>query len=201
MRSRAPACAAAARGRDWVRTLDTPGILQTGLEPPRRGEDVKVEAGLLSRLAAQWYGSAPALTCGDSTLSFGELNAGANRIGSGLLAAGVVRGDRVGVLAYNSSEVVEAWLGCEKHNLVRAVLHTHIPADAHARTLDHIEATALVFDSRLAEVVDSFRDRLRTVRVFAAIGPDVPEWAVPFRELQAGGSAEDPLLDVDEDAP
>jgi acyl-coenzyme A synthetase/AMP-(fatty) acid ligase len=162
---------------------------------------VKVEAGLLSRLAAQWHGPAPALTGGGSTLSFSELNAGANRIGSGLLGAGLARGDRVGVLAYNAPEVVEAWLGCEKHNLVRAVLHTHIPADAHAWALDHIEATALVFDARLADVVDSFRARLRTVRVFAAIGPDVPDWAVPFQELQASGSAEDPLLDVDEDAP
>ena len=87
---------------------------------------MKVEAGLLSRLAAQWYGSAPALTSGDSTLSFSELNAGANRIGSGLLAAGLDRGDRVGVLAFNTPEVVEAWLGFEKHNLVRAVLHSHI---------------------------------------------------------------------------
>jgi acyl-CoA synthetase (AMP-forming)/AMP-acid ligase II len=162
---------------------------------------VKVEAGLLSRLAAEWYGSAPAVTSGDSTLSFSELNAGANRIGSGLLAAGLDRGDRVGVLAYNTPEVVEAWLGFEKHNLVRAVLHSHIAAEAHAWTLNHIEAKALVFDTRMAELVESCRDELETVQVFAAIGPDVPDWAVPFGELQAGGSADEPLLDVDEDAP
>ena len=162
---------------------------------------MKVEAGLLSRLAAQWHGSAPALTSGDSTLSFSELNAGANRIGSGLLAAGLDRGDRVGVLAFNTPEVVEAWLGFEKHNLVRAVLHSHIGAEAHAWTLNHIDAKALVFDTRLADVVDSCRGELGGVRVFAAIGDDVPDWAVPFSELQAGGSAEDPLLDVDEDAP
>jgi acyl-CoA synthetase (AMP-forming)/AMP-acid ligase II len=167
----------------------------------RRRRVVKVEAGLLSRLAAQWYGSAPALTSAGSTLSFSELNTAANRIGSGLLGAGLARGDRVGVLAYNTSEVVEAWLGFEKHNLVRAVLHSHIGADAHAWTLNHIEATALVFDTRLTEVVESCRDELRTVRVFAAIGPDVPDWAVPFAELQAQGSPDEPLLEVDEDAP
>ena len=111
---------------------------------------MKVEAGLLSRLAAEWYGSAPALTSGDSTVSFSELNAGANRIGSGLLGAGLQRGDRVGVLAFNRPEVVETWLGCEKHNLVRAVLHTHIGAEAHAWTLNHIDARAFVFDARLS---------------------------------------------------
>jgi acyl-coenzyme A synthetase/AMP-(fatty) acid ligase len=162
---------------------------------------MKVEAGLLSRLAAEWYGSAPALTSGGSTRSFSELNEGANRIGSGLLAVGLDRGDRVGVLAYNTPEVVEAWLGFEKHNLVRAVLHSHISAEAHAWTLNHIEAKALVFDTRMTDVVESCRDALETVRVFVAIGPDVPDWAVPFSELQAGGSAGEPLLDVDEDAP
>ena len=105
------------------------------------------------------------------------------------------------MLAFNTPEVVEAWLGFEKHNLVRAVLHTHIPAEAHAWTLNHIDAKALVFDTRLADLVDSVRGELDGVRVFAAIGPDVPDWAVPFSELQAAGSAEDPLLDVDEDAP
>jgi acyl-CoA synthetase (AMP-forming)/AMP-acid ligase II len=162
---------------------------------------VKVEAGLLSRLAAQWYGSAPALTSAGLTLSFSELNARANRIGSGLLGAGLERGDRLGVLAFNRPEVVEAWLGCEKHNLVRAVLHTHIGAEAHAWTLNHIGARALVFDTRLSELVDSIRDELESVRVFAAIGDDVPDWAVPYDELRASGSDEDPLLEVDEDAP
>jgi acyl-coenzyme A synthetase/AMP-(fatty) acid ligase len=40
---------------------------------------------------------------------------------------------------------------------------------------------------------------IRTVRLFIAIGEDCPEWAVPFSELEAGGSPEEPRLDVDED--
>ena len=135
---------------------------------------MKVEAGLLSRLAAQWYGSAPALTSGDSTLSFSELNAGANRIGSGLLGAGLDRGDRVGVLAFNTPEVVEAWLGFEKHNLVRAVLHTPHRAEAHAWTLNHIEAKALVFDTRLTELVESCRDELRPCACSRRSDPKCP---------------------------
>lgn len=133
--------------------------------------------------------------------TFTGLNESANRIGSGLLALGAQRGDRVGVLAYNVPEVMHAWLGFEKHNLVRAVLHTHFDFGAHVWALNHIEASALLFDTRFTEQVDKHRGELRTVRHFVALGPDAPGWAVPCGQVYAVGSAEEPGLDVDEDAP
>jgi acyl-coenzyme A synthetase/AMP-(fatty) acid ligase len=134
-------------------------------------------------------------------MSFTELNQAANQIGSALHDLGVQRGDRVGVLAYNTPEVVTAWLGFEKHNLVRAVLHSHFTMDAHVASLNHIEASAMVFDTRFTEQVEAARPQLTTVRHFVAIGPDTPTWAQPFAELQAAGRPDDPYLDVDEDAP
>jgi acyl-CoA synthetase (AMP-forming)/AMP-acid ligase II len=86
---------------------------------------MQVEAGALVRLAAQRFGPKPALAGGSRSLTFAELNEVANRVGSALLDLGARRGDRVGVLAYNTPEVVAAWFGCEKHNLVRVVLHSH----------------------------------------------------------------------------
>ena len=50
---------------------------------------MKVEAGLLSRLPAERFGSATALTYNGRTLSFSELNEAACKVGSGLLAAGL----------------------------------------------------------------------------------------------------------------
>lgn len=167
---------------------------------------MKVEAGLLSRLAATWFGPGEALTSAGGprpriSETFTELNESANRIGSGLLALGAQRGDRVGVLAHNVPEVMHAWLGFEKHNLVRAVLHTHFDFEAHAWALNQMEASALLFDTRFAAEVDKHRGDLRTVRHFVALGPDAPGWAVPCAEVYQAGSADEPALDVDEDAP
>jgi acyl-CoA synthetase (AMP-forming)/AMP-acid ligase II len=162
---------------------------------------MNVEAGLLSRLAAESFGGDVAVACDGRTLSFNELNEAGCRLGSALLAAGLDRGDRVGMLGYNCVELAETWLGLEKHNLVRAVLHTHVDADAHVWSMNHIEATALIFDTRAAQLIDAHRDRLRMVRLFVAIGPDPPDWAVPFDRLLAEGSPEEPFLEVDEDAP
>lgn len=167
---------------------------------------MRVEAGSLSRLAALWFGDAPALTAvaGDRTVgqqTFSELNSAANRFGSGLLGLGVARGDRVGVLTYNVPATFPIWLGSEKHQLVRTVLHTHFGMDDHVWSLNHIEATALVFDTRFTSDVETYRDKLDTVRHFVAVGPNPPEWAVGYDDVVAAGSPEEPALDVDEDDP
>ena len=162
---------------------------------------MRVEAGALVRTTAARFGSRPALTSAAGSMSFTELNRAANQVGSALHDLGVQRGDRVGVLAYNTPEVVTAWLGFEKHNLVRAVLHSHFTMDAHVASLNHLEASAMVFDTRFTDQVEAARPQLTTVRHFVAIGPDTPGWAQPFADLQAAGHPDDPYLDVDEDAP
>jgi acyl-coenzyme A synthetase/AMP-(fatty) acid ligase len=166
---------------------------------------MRVRAGTLSRLAASWYGPKVALTSPGGgkprSHTFAELNDAGNRIGSGLIGLGVGRGDRVGVLGYNTAEIVEAWLGFEKHNIVRSVLHSHMEMDAHVWALNHIEASALVFDSRFSVEVNRHRARLATVRHLIALGPDPPSWALPYEEVAASGSVYEPDLDVDEDTP
>jgi acyl-CoA synthetase (AMP-forming)/AMP-acid ligase II len=162
---------------------------------------MKVEAGLLSRLATERFGSSAALSFNGRTITFGQLNEGACRVGSGLLGRGLHRGDRIGVLGFNCLELAQTWLGLEKHNLVRAVLHSHIDPDAHVWSMNHVEATALVFDTRMADLIEAHRSEFATIRQFVAIGPDPPDWATPFAQLLAEGSPEEPFVDIDEDAP
>jgi acyl-coenzyme A synthetase/AMP-(fatty) acid ligase len=81
------------------------------------------------------------------------------------------------------------------------VLHSHFEMALHVGTLNLVQASALVFDTRFREAVEAHRDQLETVRHFIAVGPDVPEWAVPYGQVAAAGTAEEPFLDVDEDAP
>lgn len=162
---------------------------------------MQVEAGVLIRKAAQSFGSGVALSAGQRQLTFTELNELANRIGSALLDLGVARGDRVGVLAYNTPEVVETWFGCEKHSLVRTILHSHVAMDSHVWSLNDVEASALIFDTRFTADVERHAGELKTVRHFVGIGPGCPQWATPFARLESGGSAEEPYLDVEEDAP
>jgi len=162
---------------------------------------MRMEAGYLSRLAAEQYGDSVALTGPNGSLTFTELNQRANRIGSATRSLGATPGDRIGVLAYNRPEVVESWLGFEKHALVRVVLHSHFDMAAHVASLNHVGAVGLLFDTRFVDQVDAARSQLHTVRHFVALGDDCPDWAVSYEDLVASGDPEDQYLSVDEDAP
>ncbi len=162
---------------------------------------MKIEAGGPFTRAAQKFGDSIALTTAAGSLSFDALNRSANRIGSGLLGQGLDRGDRVAVLSHNRAEIVQLWLGLEKQNLVRTVLHSHFEMAVHVETLADVGARALVFDTRFSAAIEAIKGALKTVTTFVAMGPDAPDWAIPYSEIEAAGSPRDAAPDVDEDAP
>lgn len=162
---------------------------------------MRVEAGGYINRAVEKFGDKTAISTAQGSQTFTELNRSGNRIGSGLLKKGLARGDRVAVLSYNRVEVAELWIGLEKHNLVRVVMHSHFDMAVHVATLNQVEASALIFDTRFSAAVDAHRSSLKTVKLFVAIGSNPPPWAVPYEAAREGGSPDNPCLDVDDEAP
>jgi acyl-CoA synthetase (AMP-forming)/AMP-acid ligase II len=162
---------------------------------------MKVQAGGQISAAVTRFAERIAISSPQGERTYRELLKRANKAASGLLANGILQGDRVGVLSYNRVEVAELWFGMEMRNLVRVVLHSHFDFSIHVRTLNHVSATTLVFDSRFTKAIDEHRASLTTIKLFVAIGPNVPHWAVSYEDILRNGSDEDSQLDVDEDAP
>jgi len=160
-----------------------------------------VEAGAQFTLAAAKFGSREAIRAGGDTLTYDALSDAANRLGSGLSALGVAQGDRVGVLSHNRLEVTGIWLGLERFNMVRVVLHSHFDMATHVRTLDDLGATVLIFDNRFASEVDNHRGSMRSIKHFVALGEGTPDWAHSYEDLLSRGSLAHPHIDVDENAP
>ncbi|WP_332643556.1 class I adenylate-forming enzyme family protein [Aeromicrobium sp.] len=159
-----------------------------------------VRAGILTSEIGSRYGESPALTFEGETETFRTLDLAANRAGSGLTAIGVSAGSVVGVLAYNSAEVVHVWLGCERAGLVRVTLHSHFEMETHVTLLQEVGATALVFDSRFSDAVDAHRENLAGMALIA-IGDNPPDWATSWSEVTAKGSDGELFLDANEADP
>lgn len=150
--------------------------------------------------AAARYRTLPALTFEGEHTTFEELDAAANRVGSGLRRLGLSDGDVVGVLMFNRPEVVHLWLGLERAGLVRTTLHSHFEMQTHVDLLQHLGASTIVFDSRFAASMEACLDQLTGFRLIA-VGEGAPDWATPWDEVVSSGSAEPWYLDVDENAP
>lgn len=108
---------------------------------------------LLERSADRRDG-AVALEHGDVVLTYGELEAGANRVAARLRDLGVTRGDRVGLLADNGRAYVEGFFGILKAGAGCVALN-----DANkART-----TTALLTDSGAVGLVTTAASVARTL--------------------------------------
>ncbi|MEV8597870.1 amino acid adenylation domain-containing protein [Streptomyces sp. NPDC052012] len=124
-----------------------------------------------------------ALTCGDERLTYGELNARANRVAHYLSSAGVTRGSVVGVCIDRSSSVlVSTILGVLKTGAAYVPLDPSYPEERLRLMISQLPGMRMVaagaqtralVDGLHGRVVDMEDPALRLER-FAATDPSVP---------------------------
>jgi fatty-acyl-CoA synthase len=115
---------------------------------------------------ADRFGPNEALVGGATRWTYADLQAEADRIARGLVAAGVTPGERVGLLLGNRPEAVAAIFGAARAGAVAVLLSTFAPRPELAYMLERAEvAVALTQDRLLAR---RFGDDL------AALAPDLP---------------------------
>ena len=89
---------------------------------------------------AQARPHAPGLIFGERTLSWRDLNAGANRVANALVKLGVRPGDRVVYPLENSVEFVELFFGLAKIGVIGAPVLAYAVANEIAHTIVDLDA-------------------------------------------------------------
>ena len=169
-------------------------IRQPGYEPT---------ADRFVRHVAGERGDRDLVLLGERRLSYRDLEAESRRLGRALLASGVTRGSRVGLLAPNGPEWVVAWLAAARIGAVVVLLNTFYKARELGWALTHCEAEVLLtvdrylnhdYAARLEEVVAGLaaasretlacgtHPRLRSVWMWSAAA-STPAWAGSMEDL------------------
>ena len=137
-----------------------------------------------------------------SRMSFGELRALSNQLANALRAAGVARGDRVGILLPQAPETAYAHIAVYKLGAIALPLFTLFGPDALEYRLHDAGVAALITDSEGQAKVEALRDRLPQLKTVFSVDPDAPR-ELSLREAMAScseafatvdTSAEDPAL-------
>jgi len=116
-----------------------------------------------------------ALVCDGQRLTYRELDEGANRLAHGLLAAGLLRGDRVAIWLPNSVEAVMAIYACLKAGGTFVVINATTKPDKLAYVLNNCQARCLFAPaSRLAEVTSTLQN-VPSLTLGILCGEDAPE--------------------------
>ena len=90
---------------------------------------------------------------GLGALTYGELAARVTRLGAGLAAAGLQRGDRVAVVSQNSARLLELFYAVTASGRVIVPVNFRLSAPEIAYIVEHSEARLLLYDPELEPLV------------------------------------------------
>jgi acyl-CoA synthetase (AMP-forming)/AMP-acid ligase II len=108
----------------------------------------------------------------ERAVTYGEVEAAANRLAHLLRARGIRRGDRVGLLAHNAPLYVEAYYGILKAGAVAVPLNTAADGPSLRQFLADCGARGLVAGPRFERVVAAAVEALPELELLVAPDPD-----------------------------
>ncbi len=110
-----------------------------------------------------------AVVCGDTRLTFAQLDARANRFAHALAERGVKAGDHVGLYLYNSVEFLEAMLGAFKLRAVPININYRYVEDELHFLFDNADLVAPVYPRELGARVATVASRVEKLRTLIAV--------------------------------
>ncbi len=138
-----------------------------------------------------------AVICGETRLTYEELNSQANCLAGALLDMGMKTGDRLAVLADTCPEYVVTYFACAKSAIAIVPVNTTLDSGGVSSIIKGSGASTIIFGEEYADTVNSISAEMSTLKQYIAIGgvPGVPS----FQEAINGHSADAPEVIVDED--
>ena len=129
-------------------------------------------------------------------LTFRELNERVNRLANALLSQGLKKGDRVGLLFYNSLAYFESYLALYKAGLVWVRLNYRLSSSELINMMKDSQAHVLLHGPEFKQVPDEICHAVPTVnlRVRQGEGP-----GLDYEGFLSSGSKEEPSVEVTED--
>lgn len=127
----------------------------------------------------------PAVACGEEpALTWAQFRETELRYAQSLRRAGVVKGDRVGLLLRNSTDYVCLFFGCARAGAVAVRVNWRLTPREVQFALDDSETTTLVFDAEFAPALAEIRTLVPVTRyIVRDDGHPLPDWAEPLSEF------------------
>ena len=150
--------------------------------------------------ACTYYAGRTAIVDADRSVTYLELRRWRNRIANALIASGVQRGERVGLLMPNCLEFIPAQHGIWAAGAVLVQMPTRAAAGGFHSNLARTDATTLIYHAKFESAVAAIRDDLPKLQNLIRVGlPDATQVdALDFAELVDAQSSTRPQVTIDE---
>ncbi len=127
-------------------------------------------------------------------LTFAQWHERAGRLANGLLALGLVKGDRVALLAHNCVEWMEIYVALARAGLVAVPINFRLTAPEIAYIASHCEARAFIAQGELRDRVNSIRSELAIApQAYVSIDPEAASGWQDYEALIEAAESGDPV--------
>jgi fatty-acyl-CoA synthase len=118
------------------------------------------------------------------SLTYAQWNERASRLANALLGLGLVKGDRVALLAYNAVEWLEIYVALARAGLVAVPINFRLMGPEIAYIAEHSDARAFIVQDDLRAVVDGIRASLPVdPQRYVLFGAPAPQGWVSYETL------------------
>jgi len=150
---------------------------------------------------ARYYPDKRALVDQPKAYTWKEVNERTNRLAHALIGLGCRKGDRVAILAYNSSEYIETIFACAKAGLIFVPLNFRLSRQEIAHILHDATPKALLFGEEFSDMTSALKDTFPLS--YIGMGEGAGEVMADEDLITSGSSVEpsDSGIGVDENDP
>ncbi len=151
---------------------------------------------LLSRNARK-FPEKEAMVYGDKRLSYGELNEEVNRLANSMSAQGLEKGDKVGMMMFNTDLFLITFFAAMKIGAVVVPLNFRLTPPEAEYILDNSDSRGFFFGAEFSPVAGELRDRMPQVKAWVQTdGEDTGDFLFAPALMQSS-SAEEPGVEND----
>jgi acyl-CoA synthetase (AMP-forming)/AMP-acid ligase II len=148
------------------------------------------------------YPDSEAFVCGSQRTSFSNFNERVNRLVHGLQAAGVLKGEVIGILSWSRLEYCEVFGAAMKGGFVIAHFNPRLKAEELTHVINDAEAKVIFLGHEFIKIIDSLRQRLLKTRIFVVFDNETEPMRAyedflktqPMEEPDATVGEDDPLV-------
>ncbi|MGD8522138.1 MAG: long-chain-fatty-acid--CoA ligase [Desulfobacterales bacterium] len=146
------------------------------------------------------YPDSEAFVCGSHRTSFSSFNEQVNRLVHGLQAAGVQKGEVVGILSWSRLEYCEVFGAAMKGGFLLAHFNPRLQAEELTHVINDAEARVIFLGHEFIEIIDSLRQRLLKTKIFVVFGNEA-ELMRAYEDFLKTQPMEEPDVTLNEDDP
>lgn len=155
--------------------------------------------GDMLRRSAERFPNKPAVLWQQTSLSYGQLNADANRLANALLGRGLAKAGKVGIICRNRPEYATAFFGVARSGGVLVNISVLYAAEELQFVLAKADVEVLLVEDIFVDKLAAVRDQLPKLKSVHVIGGKSD--ASGFADLLAEGAPDYPDVAIDEDDP